>query len=40
MSSHVFIEFIIQVEEKINARLAEYFISFLQEFNKLNNTGA
>ena len=35
------IDFIKRVEEKRqNARLAEHFIAFRNEFNKFNNTGA
>ena len=37
----MFIEFIKEVEEKrYNARLANHFISFHNDFNKFNNTGA
>ena len=41
MNAHAFFEFITRVEEKsLNARLVEHFISFRNEFNKFNNTGA
>ena len=35
-----FIEFISRIEEKENARRAEHFIAFRNEFNKFNNAGA
>ena len=40
MSAHVLLNLLNELRKREIVRLAEHFISFLQKFNKFNNTGA